>query len=223
MTSSIGGYSGVSSTSLAQMRQQMFQKLDADGSGGVDETEFANGPSGSGGMDSGIASALFTAFDTDSDGSLTQDELETGFQKLSSSMRSVLIGTQESGGASGGPGGMGGPGGTGGMGGMSGAGGPDGPPPPPPPSSSDDSGSSDSSDSSDSSGSSLDQLISLLENATGSTGTTSSSSSDESDSSSDSSSTTASVTATVKNDLKTLLSDLLKLSGQSTSQTLATA
>jgi len=217
MTSSIGGYSGVSSTSLAQMRQQMFQKLDADGSGGVDETEFANGPSGSGGMDSGIASALFTAFDTDSDGSLTQDELETGFQKLSSSMRSVLIGTQESGGASGGPGGTGGPGG------MGGAGGPDGPPPPPPPSSSDDSGSSDSSDSSDSSGSSLDQLISLLENATGSTGTTSSSSSDESDSSSDSSSTTASVTATVKNDLKTLLSDLLKLSGQSTSQTLATA
>ena len=214
MTSSIGGYSGVSSTSLAQMRQQMFQKLDADGSGGVDETEFANGPSGSGGMDSGIASALFTAFDTDSDGSLTQDELETGFQKLSSSMRSVLIGTQESGGASGGPGGTGGPGG------MGGAGGPDGPPPPPPPSSSDDSGSSDSSDSS---GSSLDQLISLLENATGSTGTTSSSSSDESDSSSDSSSTTASVTATVKNDLKTLLSDLLKLSGQSTSQTLATA
>ena len=214
MTSSIGGYSGVSSASLAQMRQQMFQKLDADGSGGVDETEFANGPSGSGGMDSGIASALFTAFDTDSDGSLTQDELETGFQKLSSSMRSVLIGTQESGGASGGPGGMGG------MGGMGGAGGPDGPPPPPPPSSSDDSGSSDSSDSS---GSSLDQLISLLENATGSTGTTSSSSSDESDSSSDSSSTTASVTATVKNDLKTLLSDLLKLSGQSTSQTLATA
>jgi hypothetical protein len=112
MTSSIGGVSGLSHAGHAQMREQMFKKLDADGSGGIDETEFANGPSGSGGMDSGIATALFKAFDSDSDGSLTQDELESGFQKLSSSMKSVLIGTQE----------QGGPGG---------AGGPDGPPPPP--------------------------------------------------------------------------------------------
>jgi hypothetical protein len=161
MTTSIGGTSGFSSAGLAQMREQMFKKLDADGSGGIDETEFATGspggPSGSGGMDSGIASALFTSFDTDSDGSLTQDELETGFQKLSSSMRSVLIGTQEAGGTQGGPGG---------------AGGPDGPPPPPPPQDSD-GGSSDSS---------LDTLLSLLQGATGNaTGTSDDDSSDSSD------------------------------------------
>ncbi|MDQ7249079.1 hypothetical protein [Dongia sedimenti] len=123
MTSSIVGSSGFSSAGLAQMREQMFQKLDADSSGTIDETEFAKGPDGSSGMDSGIASALFKSFDTDGDGGLTQDELETGFQKLSSSMRSVLIGTQEQGGP----------------------GGPDGPPPPPP---AEAAGGSDSSDNS---------------------------------------------------------------------------
>jgi hypothetical protein len=107
----------MSSAQFAQMREQRFKSLDTDGSGDVNETEFAAGPSGSGGMDSDIASALFQAFDTDSSGGLSQSELETGFQKMSSSMRSVLIGTQE-------------------------AGGPDGPPPPPP---SDAGGSSGSS------------------------------------------------------------------------------
>src|SRR5215831_622124 len=120
--SSIGGASGMSPAALAQMREQRFKSLDTDGSGDVNETEFAAGPSGSGGMDSDIASALFQAFDTDSSGGLSQSELETGFQKMSSSMRSVLIGTQEADGS----GGFGGPGGPGGPGV---AGGPDGPPP----------------------------------------------------------------------------------------------
>jgi hypothetical protein len=149
MTSSIGGYSGVSPASLAQMRQQMFQSLDADSSGTVDAAEFAAGPSGSGGMDSSVASALFSAFDTDSSGGLSQDELDTGFQKLSSAMRSVLIGAQETGGA----------------------GGPDGPPPPPPPP------PSDSGDAGSGSNS-LDQLISLLQSVTGSSSGNTGSSSD---------------------------------------------
>jgi hypothetical protein len=136
MTCSSVGASGLGSAGHAQMRERMFQKLDADGSGTVDETEFAKGPDGSSGMDSGIASALFTAFDTNGDGGLTQDELETGFQKLSSSMRSVLIGTQEQAGA-GGPDG------------------PDGPPPPPPAQGADGTGSDDSS---------FDALLSLLQN-----------------------------------------------------------
>ena len=196
MTSSIGGASGFSSTSLAQMREQMFQKLDADGSGGIDETEFANGPSGgpsgSGGMDSGIASALFTSFDSDSDGSLTQDELETGFQKLSSSMRSVLIGTQEQGG----PGGAG-PGGPGGAG---------GPPPPP----------QDAADSSTDSDSSLETLLSMLQSAS----STTSESSD--DSSTDS---TGNAKSAVQADFKQLLSDLQKLvrSGGTTATTTVSA
>ena len=123
--SSIGGASGMSSAALAQMREQRFKSLDADGSGEVNETEFAAGPSGSGGMDSDIASALFQAFDTDGSGGLTQSELETGFQKMSSSMRSVLIGTQEA----------------------DGKGGPDGPPPPPPANDNADASSSSSLDS----------------------------------------------------------------------------
>jgi hypothetical protein len=136
MTCNSVGASGFSSAGLSQMREQMFQKLDADGSGTIDETEFAEGPDGSSGMDSGIASALFTSFDTNGDGGLTQDELETGFQKLSSSMRSILIGTQEQGG-SGGPGG------------------PGGPPPPPP---------AQGADGNDSGDNSLDTLLSLLQN-----------------------------------------------------------
>jgi hypothetical protein len=128
----------MSSAALAQMREQRFKSLDTDGSGELNETEFAAGPSGSGGMDSDIASALFQAFDADSSGGLSQDELETGFQKMTSSMRSVLIGTQEVGGT----GGAGGP--------------PDGPPPPPPA----DSGTGDS-------GSTLDSLLSLLQGADG--------------------------------------------------------
>lgn len=107
-TSSIGGASGTGSAHFAQMREQRFKSLDADGSGELNETEFAAGPSGSGGMDSDIASALVQAFDTDGNGGLSQSELETGFQKMSASMRSVLIGTQEA----------------------DGSGGPDGPPPP---------------------------------------------------------------------------------------------
>jgi Ca2+-binding EF-hand superfamily protein len=141
MTSSIVGSSGFSSAGLAQMREQMFKKLDADSSGKVDETEFAKGPDGSSGMDSGIASALFKAFDTDGDGGLTQDELESGFQKLSSSMRSVLIGTQE-------------------QAGPDGAGGPDGPPPPPP---------AQQADGDDSDDSTLDALLKLLQASSDST------------------------------------------------------
>lgn len=152
MTSSIVGSSGLSSAGLAQMREQMFKKLDADSSGKIDEAEFAKGPDGSSGMDSGIASALFSTFDTDGDGGLTQDELESGFQKLSSSMRSVLIGTQE----------QGGPGGPGG---------PDGPPPPPP---AQEAGGNDSSDNS------LDTLLKMLQ--TGDTTADSSSDDDSSDS-----------------------------------------
>ena len=190
MTMSIGAYSGVSSSSLAQMRQQMFKSLDANGSGEVDATEFAKGPSGSGGMDSGIASALFSSFDSDSSGGLSQDELESGFQKLSASMRSVLIGGQESSS----------------QGGLGGAGGPDGPPPPPPTASSDGSTSSDG-------GSTLDQLISLLESATGS----STSSSDGSDSTDDDTTSAGgnSTASAVRNDFKQLMNDLLKLTQQS--------
>jgi hypothetical protein len=144
----------MSSAALAQMREQRFKSLDTDGSGELNETEFAAGPSGSGGMDSDIASALFQAFDSDSSGGLSQDELETGFQKMSSSMRSVLIGTQE-------------------VGGMGGAGGPpDGPPPPPPPA---DSGTGGS-------GSTLDQLLSLLQGADGNDSSDESSASSSTDS-----------------------------------------
>lgn len=120
MTTITSGYGGPSASALSQMRQQMFAKLDSDSSGGVDETEFLQGLSG-GTSTNGVSEAklkeAFGAFDGDGDGSLTQAEVSTGFQKLGSAVRATLIGQQEAG-PRGGPGGPGGaPGGPGGAGG----------------------------------------------------------------------------------------------------------
>jgi hypothetical protein len=38
---------------------------------------------------------MFAAFDSDGDGQLTKSELESGFQKMSSAMKSVLLGSQD--------------------------------------------------------------------------------------------------------------------------------
>ena len=90
---------GPSSAALSQMRQQMFAKLDANEDGGVDKAEFLSGAgvsaSDTGSSKESLATQLFDSFDNDSDGKLTQDELESGFQKLSDQMRATLIQQQE--------------------------------------------------------------------------------------------------------------------------------
>jgi Ca2+-binding EF-hand superfamily protein len=85
------------------MRQQLFQQLDTNSDGGIDETEFLDGAKGAA-QDSGTAAvsddklkAAFSAFDADSDGKLTQSELSTGFQRLGESVRATLISQQEAG------------------------------------------------------------------------------------------------------------------------------
>lgn len=99
MTTITAGYGGQSSAALSQLRQQLFTQLDADSSGGIDETEFLQGASGSNSGTTGLSEsklkAAFTAFDSDSDGSLTQGELSTGFQKLGSAVQATLIGQQD--------------------------------------------------------------------------------------------------------------------------------
>ncbi len=101
MTTITAGYGGQSSAALSQLRQQLFTQLDADSSGGIDETEFLQGASGSNSGAAGLSEsklkAAFTAFDGDGDGSLTQSELSTGFQKLGSAVKAALIGQQEAG------------------------------------------------------------------------------------------------------------------------------
>jgi Ca2+-binding EF-hand superfamily protein len=99
MISTSYGTAGSSTAALSQMRQQLFAKLDTDESGGIDKAEFLKGAGASeSATDSTketLATQLFESFDSDSDGKLTQDELETGFQKLSDAMRATLIQQQE--------------------------------------------------------------------------------------------------------------------------------
>lgn len=99
MISTSYGTTGPNAAALSQMRQQLFTKLDANEDGGIDETEFvSSATSGSSTVSSStesLATQLFSSFDSDSDGSLTQDELKSGFQKLNDQMRATLIGLQE--------------------------------------------------------------------------------------------------------------------------------
>lgn len=78
-------------SAMAEMRQRMFAKSDADGSGGLTLEEFTamgkaaekNRPEGAG-KPAGAPdpSELFAQFDSDGDGQLTQAELDTGMQAM---------------------------------------------------------------------------------------------------------------------------------------------
>ncbi|MBK8159018.1 MAG: EF-hand domain-containing protein [Rhodospirillaceae bacterium] len=99
MISSNYGTAGPGTAALSQMRQQLYAKLDANEDGGIDETEFVAGAtagsSSAGSSTETLAKEMFSSFDGDSDGKLTQDELQSGFQKLSDQMRAALIEQQE--------------------------------------------------------------------------------------------------------------------------------
>jgi EF hand domain-containing protein len=76
-----------------QMQSKMFARLDVNQDGVVSQAEFdAGSPSTDA---SAKADQMFKAFDTDGDGQRTQSELATGFEKMSSAMKSVLLGSQD--------------------------------------------------------------------------------------------------------------------------------
>lgn len=88
-----------------QAAQQRFEAGDTDKSGGLSLDEFqaasAKGPGGANRPPSAPdAATLFSNLDSDSDGNLTQGELESPFQRLGNETRSSLLSAQE-----GGPGG----------------------------------------------------------------------------------------------------------------------
>jgi hypothetical protein len=136
MISSIGsGASSGQAAAMAQMRSQIFKKSDADASGGLDATEFralvANGPGGA--QDAASVETDFKAFDSNSDGSLTQAELDAGVEQKMQAFRSTMDL-------------------FGGVEGSEGPRGPGGPPPGPPPAervADDSEGSTSSSDEAD--------------------------------------------------------------------------
>ena len=108
-----------SSDMMALMRektQQRFSNADQDSSGGLNLSEFqtlgqqmqANGSASAAGTSANdAAQAIFTALDTDSDGSVTESEMEAGRPKgpppgpppgggsLSSEMLATLLASQE--------------------------------------------------------------------------------------------------------------------------------
>lgn len=91
-----------------QRAQEKFQAADADGSGGLSLEEFsAAGPKGAGAAarPAGAPGAeeLFSSLDSDSDGNVTQAEMETAFQRMGDGSRRTLLDAQEQAGGAGGP------------------------------------------------------------------------------------------------------------------------
>ncbi len=89
--STISGVSGSSNawaalnTQRSQHQAKMFAKVDTDSSGGVDQTELGTmltDISEKTGVSLGDAKELFTQMDSNSDGSLSSDELDAGMKAL---------------------------------------------------------------------------------------------------------------------------------------------
>jgi len=97
MIPSGGGFAGLGGAGHHHhlRQQQIFNTLDADQSGGIDESEFVGGlTSQNANVSEDAAKKVFAAFDSDSDGVLSADEFKTAFQRLSSAVKGALIGTQ---------------------------------------------------------------------------------------------------------------------------------
>jgi len=79
-----------SEADMEAMKQELFGKADADGSGGLSKTELSDflskGPNG----DSVDTDAAFASFDSDGDGSVSQDEMDSGMKNMRSQMESNM-------------------------------------------------------------------------------------------------------------------------------------
>jgi hypothetical protein len=85
--SGIGGgtWTAQAMPDMSAMRKRMFAKVDTDGSGGVDASELQkvlDKVSERSGKDVGKASDLMTQWDSDGNGNLSSDELDTGMKSL---------------------------------------------------------------------------------------------------------------------------------------------
>lgn len=96
MIPSGGGFGAAGGVGHGQLRQELFKKLDADQSGGIEESEFVGGLTAqNSNLSEDAVKKVFAAFDSDSDGVLSEQEFKTGFQRLSSVVKGALIGLQE--------------------------------------------------------------------------------------------------------------------------------
>jgi Ca2+-binding EF-hand superfamily protein len=96
MIPSGGGFGAAGGVGHGHLRQDLFKKLDADQSGGIEESEFVSSlTSQNSNLSEDAVKKVFAAFDSDSDGVLSEQEFKTGFQRLSSAVKGALIGLQE--------------------------------------------------------------------------------------------------------------------------------
>jgi Ca2+-binding EF-hand superfamily protein len=98
--SGIGSMMGGQMPNLSAIRDKMFQKADVNGDKGISIEEFLEAgkemPGGKGGVDDANAREAFGKIDSDKNGSLSQEEMSTFFDKLSSQMRGAMIDMQAS-------------------------------------------------------------------------------------------------------------------------------
>lgn len=90
-----------SSSMIAQMRDKMFGKADANSDGSIDKAEFAKGgPQGAQGSGKNT-DEMFAKIDKDSNGKLSKDEFKSIEGSMSSQMQSMMLAMQGGGSASG--------------------------------------------------------------------------------------------------------------------------
>jgi len=92
-----GGFAGLGGAGHHHhlRQQQIFNTLDADQSGGIDESEFVGGLTAQNAdVSEDAAKKVFAAMDSDSDGVLSADEFKTAFQRLGSAVKGALINAQ---------------------------------------------------------------------------------------------------------------------------------
>lgn len=95
MGSSISSMGGMpSAAQMAQMREKMFSKADANSDGSIDKAEFAKGaPQGA---DSKKADEMFAKIDSDGNGKISKDESTAFDKKMSTEMQSMMLSVQGS-------------------------------------------------------------------------------------------------------------------------------
>jgi hypothetical protein len=101
ITSVGGGFAAYGPPDPGRMRQRMFDKADADGSGGIDASELKGALAKLAedtGQDVGDADELLTKWDANGDGILDIDEMDTGMKSLMPPPSSTMEFAQRQGG-----------------------------------------------------------------------------------------------------------------------------
>jgi Ca2+-binding EF-hand superfamily protein len=84
MVNAIGGFGQFDTSMISQMRQNFFNKLDSNGDGSIDKTEFADVFSGTSGTS---ADDIFSKQDANGDGSISKDEMNAAMDKMDEQMK----------------------------------------------------------------------------------------------------------------------------------------